>query len=246
MIKRKQFNLLEMAINPSAHHIKKVKEQEEESKLFARRDYEGLTGDEKYTLSQERSKVAKELAKKRNKISKSYQGHVNEIEKIAENDVRENILKTNNKDLPDWIEGNKKVRSEKALKVRNDKYTEAIDKSKQKVKAIKKNITDGLVYIQEDPAKAVKRAEESQAYELRFRLRDAARKAAEEVKDGVNNAKTEKLKNLKKIKVTKKAAIGTAIGVSAVGLGAAGVKAYKKKKESDKMEKSRKSVFGKK
>ena len=98
IIKRKLFNLLEMAINPAGHHIKKAQEKkQEESKLFARRDYEGLTGDEKYTLTQERSKVAKELAKKRNKISKSYQGHVNEIEKIAEDDIRKNILSPDGK-----------------------------------------------------------------------------------------------------------------------------------------------------
>ena len=52
IIKRKLFNLLEMAINPAGHHIKKAKEKEqEESKMFARRDYEGLTEAEKHTLT---------------------------------------------------------------------------------------------------------------------------------------------------------------------------------------------------
>lgn len=226
IIKRKLFNLLEMAINPAGHHIKKAQEKkQEESKLFARRDYEGLTGDEKYTLTQERSKVAKELAKKRNKISKSYQGHVNEIEKIAEDDIRKNILSPDGKGKNvlslSEIEKNKKARIGNAKVVKNDQYKKAISEAKTKAAGLKDKIKNHKIEVIKDP-KVVE---------------DSIAKHAE---------KANELRKLKKIRITKKAAIGTAIGVSAVGLGAAGVKAYKKKKESDKMEQARKSVFNKK
>lgn len=182
-------------------------------KLFARRDYEGLTDAEKYTLSQERSKIAKELSKARSKISKSYQGHVNEIEKIAEDDVRKNILNPDNKGIPDWIDKNKKFRTEKAVKVKNSRYDKAISEARSKASSMRSKIKDGKIKLIQDPKK----------------LEEAAQLLKE-----------------KKLKIAKKAVIGTAIGASAIGLTAAGVKAYKKKKESDKMKETRELVYKKK
>jgi len=226
IIKRKLFNLLEMAINPAGHHIKKAQEKkQEESKLFARRDYEGLTEAEKYTLSQERSKIAKDLSKKRSKISKSYQGHVNEIEKIAEDDVRKNILSPDGKGKNvlslSEIEKNKKARIGNAKVVKNDQYKKAISEAKTKAAGLKDKIKNHKIEVIKDP-KVVE---------------DSIAKHAE---------KANELRKLKKIRITKKAAIGTATGIAALGLTTAGVKAYKKKKESDKMEQARKSVFNKK
>ena len=215
IIKRKLFNLLEMAINPAGHHIKKAQEKkQEESKLFARRDYEGLTEAEKYTLSQERSKIAKDLSKKRSKISKSYQGHINEIEKIAEDDVRKNILNPDNKGIPDWIEKNKNIRLGKAKKVRDSRYDKVISETKSKAVELKDKVKSRKIKLSIPPDKSIEKYVE----------------------------KTSKINP----KLVKKAAIGTAAGIATLGLTTAGVKAYKKKKESDKMEQARKSVFDKK
>ena len=217
IIKRKLFNLLEMAINPAGHHIKKAREKEqeqEESKMFARQDYEGLTEAEKHTLSQERSKIAKDLSKKRNKISKSYQGHVNEIEKIAEDDIRKNILSTDNKGVPDWVEKNKNIRLSKAKKVRDNRYDKVISKAKSKAGSLKDKVKSHKVKLSIPSDKSIEKYVE----------------------------KTPKINP----KLVKKAAIGTTAAIATIGLTTAGVKAYKKKKESDKMEQARKSVFGKK
>lgn len=183
-------------------------------KLFARRDYEGLTDAEKYTLSQERSKIAKELSKARSKISKSYQGHVNEIEKIAEDDIRKNILNPDNKGIPDWIEKNKNIRLGKAKKVRDSRYDKVISETKSKAIELKDKVKSRKIKLSIPPDKSIEKYVE----------------------------KTPKINP----KLVKKAAIGAAIGASAVGLTAAGVKAYKKKKESDKMKETRELVHKKK